>query len=158
MSAEKRVEVQRLPHADPTLPLPRYATAGAAAMDFYADLPPEERAEGRRLAPGARTVVPTGLAVAVPEGFEMQIRPRSGLAAKAGVTVGNPPGTVDSDYRGEVGVLLFNLSDTAFTISHGARIAQALLAPVTRIRWAEVDALDATVRGGGGFGSTGGVQ
>ncbi|MCX7374113.1 MAG: dUTP diphosphatase [Alphaproteobacteria bacterium] len=141
------VLVQRLPHAD-GLALPTYATAGAAGMDLLA-------ARDMTLAPGARALVPTGIAVALPEGFEMQVRPRSGLALKHGVTVLNAPGTVDSDYRGEVGVILLNTSDTAFAIARGDRIAQAVFAPVTRAAFEEVVVLPETARGAGGFGSTG---
>ena len=141
------VLVQRLPHAD-GLALPAYATAGAAGMDLLA-------ARDMTLAPGARALVPTGIAVALPEGFEMQVRPRSGLALKHGVTVLNAPGTVDSDYRGEVGVILLNTSDTAFAIARGDRIAQAVFAPVTRAAFEEVVVLPETARGAGGFGSTG---
>lgn len=141
------VLVQRLAHAE-GLALPAYATAGAAGMDLLA-------ARDMTLAPGARALVPTGIAVALPEGFEMQVRPRSGLALKHGVTVLNAPGTVDSDYRGEVGVILLNTSDTPFVIARGDRIAQAVFAPVTRATFEEVVVLPETTRGTGGFGSTG---
>jgi dUTP pyrophosphatase len=107
------------------------------------------------LAPGARAMVPTGLSVAIPEGYEIQVRPRSGLAAKHGLTCLNTPGTIDSDYRGEIKVILINLGAEPFTIARGERIAQLVLAPVTRLAWAETDSLDATSRGAGGFGSTG---
>jgi dUTP pyrophosphatase len=149
----------RLPHHDPALPLPAYESAGAAGMDLRACLPPDARAEGLELAPGARLAVPTGLAVALPAGTELQIRPRSGLAFRVGVTVANAPGTVDSDYRGEVMALLVNFGDRAFRIEHGARIAQAVLSPVLRALWNETTPNDAgfhdTIRGAGGFGSTG---
>ncbi|WAJ27757.1 dUTP diphosphatase [Antarcticirhabdus aurantiaca] len=132
--------------------LPHYATEGAAGADLRACLP---EGEAMILPPGGRAAVPTGLAVAVPEGFEMQVRPRSGLAARHGVTVLNAPGTVDSDYRGEVMVLLVNLGDEPFEIRNGDRIAQALFAPVTRAIFDLADTLDETSRGAGGFGSTG---
>ncbi|MDP1626093.1 dUTP diphosphatase [Parvibaculum sp.] len=145
------VRVQRLPHSD-GLPLPRYETSGAAGMDLIAALPD---GEPMVLAPGARAMVPTGLAVALPQGFEAQVRPRSGLAAKNGVTVLNSPGTIDCDYRGEVKVILINHGADAFTIERGTRIAQMVVAPVTQARFEEVGTLDETARGAGGFGSTG---
>ena len=148
------LRVARLPGHDSALPLPAYETAGAAGMDLRACLPEDRRAEGLTLAPGARAAVPTGLAMAAPEGTEIQIRPRSGLALKRGLTVANAPGTVDSDYRGEVMVLLANLGDAPARIAHGERIAQAVLAPVLRARLVE-GPLDDTARGAGGFGSTG---
>jgi dUTP pyrophosphatase len=132
------------------LPLPAYATDGAAGLDVVAAI-----AEPLLLVPGARAAVPTGLAMAIPPGFEVQVRPRSGLAAKHGITVANAPGTIDSDYRGEVQVLLVNLGAEAFTIERGMRIAQLVPAPVTRAVLAVVESLDATTRGAGGFGSTG---
>lgn len=141
--------------ADRTLPLPSYETAGAAGADLRANLTPEDREAGITLAPGARALVPTGLRVALPDGYEWQVRPRSGLAFRHGVTVVNAPGTVDADYRGEVGVLLINLGQTAVTVRHGDRIAQAVLAPVVRAAFAVADGLDDTDRGAGGFGSTG---
>ncbi|MEX2616146.1 MAG: dUTP diphosphatase [Alphaproteobacteria bacterium] len=143
------VPVQRLPHgAD--LPLPEYATAGSAGLDLLA-----ANADPMTLAPGARILVPTGLAIALPQGYEAQVRPRSGLALKNGITVLNSPGTVDADYRGEIGVILANLGTEPFAISRGMRIAQMVVAPVTRIAWAEADALPGTARGAGGYGSTG---
>ncbi|MBS7790067.1 dUTP diphosphatase [Roseococcus sp. SDR] len=142
-----KVLVQRLPHAE-GLPLPAYATEGAAGMDLLA-------AREMVIPPGGRALVPTGLAVAIPDGFEMQVRPRSGLALKHGVTVLNAPGTVDSDYRGEVGVILLNTGAEPFSIARGDRIAQAVFAPVTRATWEEVVVLPETQRGTGGFGSTG---
>lgn len=145
------VRVQRLPHAE-GLPLPRYETAGAAGMDLIAALPEDTPL---MLAPGARALVPTGLAIALPQGFEAQVRPRSGLAAKNGVTVLNSPGTVDCDYRGEVKVILVNHGAEAFLIERGTRIAQMVVAPVTQARFNEVETLDETARGQGGFGSTG---
>jgi len=145
------VRVQRLPHAQ-GLPLPRYETEGAAGMDLIAALPEDQPLT---LAPGARALVPTGLAIALPQGFEAQVRPRSGLAAKNGVTVLNSPGTVDCDYRGEVKVILVNHSAEPFLIERGSRIAQMVVAPVTQARLNEVETLDETARGQGGFGSTG---
>ncbi|PTM40286.1 dUTP diphosphatase [Bosea sp. 124] len=134
------------------LPLPAYESAGAAGMDLRAALGPGETIA---LAPGARALVPSGLCLQVPEGFEAQVRPRSGLAAKHGVTVLNAPGTVDSDYRGEVKVILINHGQEPFAIHHGDRVAQLVVAPVTRATLVEVAGLDQTGRGAGGFGSTG---
>ena len=142
------VKLKRLPHGH-GLDLPAYATDGAAGMDIVA-------AENITLRPGARHAVATGFAVAIPAGYEIQVRPRSGLALKHGITVPNSPGTIDSDYRGELKVILANLSDDNFPIQRGDRIAQLVLAPVTRAAWHEVEDLDATTRGEGGFGSTGG--
>ncbi len=143
------VMVKRLPGND-DLPLPAYATSGAAGMDVVS-------AEDVDLAPGARHAVATGLAMAIPEGFEIQVRPRSGLALKHGVTVPNTPGTIDSDYRGELKVIMINLGAETFAIRRGDRVAQLVLAPVTRASWLEVETLDETARGAGGFGSTGGL-
>ena len=143
------IAVKRLPHGE-GLDLPAYATAGAAGMDVLA-------AEDVTLAPGARHAVATGLAVAIPPGFEIQVRPRSGLALKHGISVPNTPGTIDSDYRGELKVIMINHGAEEFAIRRGDRIAQLVLAPVTRASWLEVDSLDQTARGEGGFGSTGGV-
>ena len=143
------VRVTRLPHgAD--LPLPAYQTADSAGMDLMAaiDAP-------ITLAPGARQLIPTGLAIALPPGHEAQIRPRSGLALRHGVTVANAPGTIDSDYRGEVKVILINLGDADFTVTRGMRVAQMVVATVTRASIQQVDRLDNTERGDGGFGSTG---
>ena len=146
------VPIIRLPHgAD--LPLPAYETAQAAGMDLRAAVPEDEPLV---LRPGSRFPVPTGLAFALPPGFEGQVRPRSGLAFKSGVTCLNTPGTVDADYRGEVKVMLINHGEEAFTIRRGDRIAQLIVAPVVQAQWAEVESLDETVRGAGGFGSTGG--
>ncbi len=150
-----QVALRRLPGHDPALPLPAYATAGAAGMDVCACLPPEARAAGLTLAPGARTLVATGLALEIPIGHEIQIRPRSGLALRHGVTLLNSPGTIDSDYRGEIAVILANLGADPFTVTHGMRIAQLVLAPVLRIAWQERETLADTARGTGGFGSTG---
>ncbi len=132
------------------LDLPAYATDGAAGMDVLA-------AEDVVIAPGARHAVATGLALAIPPGFEIQVRPRSGLALKHGITVPNTPGTIDSDYRGELKVILINHGDAEFAVRRGDRVAQLVLAPVTQASWLEVDELDETARGEGGFGSTGGV-
>ena len=145
------IAVRRLPHAE-GLPLPGYETSGSAGMDLRAAVPDHEP---MILKPGARAMVPTGMCWAIPEGFEVQIRPRSGLAAKAGVTCLNTPGTIDSDYRGEVKVILINLGEEDFTIRRGDRIAQMVAAPVAQADWTEVDSLDDTARGAGGFGSTG---
>jgi dUTP pyrophosphatase len=145
------VQVRPLPHFE-GLELPAYETSGSAGMDVRAAVPV---AEPITLKPGERTMVPTGLSVAIPEGYEIQVRPRSGLAAKHGLTCLNTPGTIDSDYRGEIKVILINLGAEAFVIQRGERIAQLVLAPVTRLAWSEVDALDETARGAGGFGSTG---
>ncbi|MGN6817547.1 MAG: dUTP diphosphatase [Sphingomonas sp.] len=147
MTAAIRIAVKRLPHGD-GLPLPTYATAGAAGMDVVA-------AEALTLAPGARHAVATGFAIAIPEGYEVQVRPRSGLALKHGVTCLNTPGTIDHDYRGEVKVILANLGDQPFDIARGDRIAQLVPAPVQRAALDEVAELDETDRGSGGFGSTG---
>jgi dUTP pyrophosphatase len=143
------IAVRRLPHGE-GLELPAYATAGAAGMDLLAavDAPVT-------LAPGARALIPTGLMIALPAGYELQIRPRSGLALRYGIVLPNSPGTIDEDYRGEVQVILLNTGDVPFTVERGARIAQAVLAPVTRACWHEVTMLGATARDAGGFGSTG---
>jgi dUTP pyrophosphatase len=146
---ELSVEIQVLSHGE-GLSLPTYATAGSAGMDLLAAVN-----EPIVLVPGKRAMVPTGIRIALPEGYEAQIRPRSGLAIGAGVTVVNAPGTVDSDYRGEVKVGLVNLSDEAYTIQRGDRIAQMVVAPVTRVAWQPVALLDETERGARGFGSTG---
>ena len=145
------VPIRRLEH-NPDLPLPAYETAQAAGMDLRAAVPEDEPLT---LRPGSRFPVPTGLAFALPPGFEGQVRPRSGLAFKAGITCLNSPGTVDADYRGEVKVILINHGAEDFTIRRGDRIAQLVIAPVVQARWAEVASLDETARGAGGFGSTG---
>jgi dUTP pyrophosphatase len=153
VTGSERVEVRitRLPHgAD--LPLPEYQSALAAGLDLLAAVPADAPLE---LAPRARALVPTGIAIALPPGFEAQVRPRSGLAARHGITVLNTPGTVDADYRGELQVILVNLGAEPFVVSRGMRIAQLIVAPVQRIKLVEVDALDSTVRAQGGFGSTG---
>jgi dUTP pyrophosphatase len=145
------VPVSRLPHAQ-GLDLPDHETAYSAGMDLRAAVPAGEPV---RLGVGERALLPTGLQIALPEGFEAQIRPRSGLAYERGVTVLNSPGTIDADYRGEVKVLLINHGDRPYTVERGARIAQMVVARHVRIQWEERDALDDTVRGHGGFGSTG---
>lgn len=147
--SEIAIAIRRLAHGE-GLPLPAYATPGSAGLDLVAalDRPIE-------IQPGGRTLIPTGLAMELPEGYEAQIRPRSGLALKHGLTVLNAPGTVDSDYRGEVSVLLVNLGDRPVTLSRGERIAQLVVAPVTRIVWSERGELSETKRGAGGYGSTG---
>ena len=141
--------------ADTSLPLPSYETAGAAGADLRANLPLASRAEGLMLEPMDRCIVPTGLRVEIPDGFEAQIRPRSGLAFKHGLTLVNTPGTIDSDYRGPLGVLMVNLGAEAYVIGHGDRIAQMIVAPVVQVRFELAEALDQTARGAGGFGSTG---
>lgn len=151
MTTSITVEIQRLPHAE-GLALPAYQSAHAAGLDLLAAVPEDAPAV---LLPGHRALIPTGLMIAVPPGFEAQVRPRSGLAFKHGVTVLNAPGTVDADYRGEVGVLLINHGDTAFTIQRGERIAQMIIAPVTQANLVAVASLSSTDRGSGGFGSTG---
>jgi dUTP pyrophosphatase len=149
------VLVLREPWADAAVPLPAYATAGAAGADIRANLPPDSRTQGLVLLPMDRRVVPTGLRVEIPPGFEMQIRPRSGLALTHGITLPNTPATIDADYRGPLGIALVNLSDRPFTVAHGDRIAQCIVAPVVQARFAETDRLSDTARGSGGFGSTG---
>ncbi|HUO22939.1 MAG TPA: dUTP diphosphatase [Caulobacteraceae bacterium] len=146
-----QIAVLRLPHAE-GLPLPAYETTGAAGMDLRAAVPEDEPLT---LKPGARAMVPTGLCMAIPLGFEVQVRPRSGLAAKHGVTCLNTPGTIDSDYRGEVKAILINLGAEDFVIRRGERIAQMIVAPVVQSMWLESESLDETARGAGGFGSTG---
>jgi dUTP pyrophosphatase len=147
MKADIDIALQRLPHGD-GLPLPSYASDGAAGLDVVA-------AESLTLAPGARHAVATGFAIAIPEGYEVQVRPRSGLALKHGITCLNTPGTIDSDYRGEVKVILCNLGDQPFEVIRGERIAQLVPAPVTRASFTAVERLADTDRGSGGFGSTG---
>ena len=143
------IDIQRLPH-NPDLPLPQAASAGAAGLDLQAciDAP-------RIIEPGSRALIPTGLAIALPPGYEAQVRPRSGLAAKHGITVLNSPGTIDADYRGEIGVILINLGQAPFTVEHGMRIAQMVVAAVPQVQVRLVPTLPPTVRGSGGFGSTG---
>ena len=146
-----QIRIQRLAHSE-GLPLPAYETRGSAGMDLRAAVP-----DGAPLVirPGAREMVPTGLCIAVPQGFEAQVRPRSGLAARQGVTCLNTPGTVDSDYRGEVKVILINLGEEDAVIRRGDRIAQMVICPVVQADWLQVETLDQTARGSGGFGSTG---
>jgi dUTP pyrophosphatase len=143
------IRVRRLPHGA-NLPLPTYATAGAAGMDLLAavDAPVI-------VPPLGRALIPTGLSVALPPGHELQIRPRSGLALRQGIVLPNSPGTIDEDYRGELQIIVLNMGDTPFAVERGMRIAQAVLSPVTRAAWLEVDDLDSTTRSTGGFGSTG---
>jgi len=143
------IQVRRLPHGQ-GLPLPGYATAGAAGMDLLAAVDAPVTID-----PGKRELIPTGLAIALPPGFEMQVRPRSGLALRNGIVLPNSPGTIDEDYRGEVQVIVLNAGDAPFTVERGMRIAQAVVAPVVRAEWLEVDSLDDTTRSTGGFGSTG---
>ena len=144
-----KIAIQRLPHAE-DLPLPAYATAGAAGLDLFAAVKTQITLE-----PGRYVPVPTGIALALPDGFEAQVRPRSGLALRHGVTVLNAPGTIDSDYRGEVTAILINHSKEAFSIARGMKIAQLVVAPHTRVEWSETATLETTSRGIGGFGSTG---
>ncbi len=146
------IPLVRLPHAE-GIPLPAYESADAAGMDLRAAVAEDAPIT---LKPGAREAVPTGLTMAIPRGYEGQVRPRSGLAFKSGITCLNSPGTIDADYRGEVKVILINLGAEDFVIRRGDRIAQLLISPVIQAAWAEVESLDETVRGSGGFGSTGG--
>jgi dUTP pyrophosphatase len=143
------VRVRRLAH-NQDLPLPGYATDGAAGMDLLAAV-----TEPVVVAPGQRVLIPTGLAIALPPGYELQVRPRSGLALRNGIVLPNSPGTIDEDYRGEIQVIVLNTSSEPFRVERGTRIAQAVLAPVVRAAWQEVEDLDATTRNAGGFGSTG---
>jgi dUTP pyrophosphatase len=147
--AALQIVVERLPHAA-ELPLPAYATPGAAGMDVVAAVEAPVRID-----PGGRALIPTGLRIALPAGYELQIRPRSGLALRNGIILPNSPGTIDEDYRGELQIIVMNAGDAAFSVERGMRIAQAVLAPVVRAVWREADSLDATDRGAGGFGSTG---
>jgi len=146
---ELPVLVERMPHAA-DLPLPAYATEGAAGMDVLAAVEAPVSIE-----PGGRTLIPTGLRIALPPGYELQIRPRSGLALRHGILLPNSPGTIDEDYRGELQIIVLNAGDAAFTVERGMRIAQAVLAPVVRAVWRETERLEETARGAGGFGSTG---
>ena len=149
------IRVFREPGSDPDVALPSYETAGAAGADVRANLAEGDRAGGIVLAPMARAIVPTGLRVEIPAGFEIQLRPRSGLAFKHGLTLVNTPGTIDSDYRGPLGVLMINLGADPVVIGHGERIAQIIVAPVVQAGFTEVADLSETERGAGGFGSTG---
>lgn len=146
------LKLMRIAGSDMSVPLPAYETSGAAGADLRANLPDGQAVT---LAPHARALIPTGLAMAVPEGFEVQVRPRSGLALKHGIALVNSPGTIDSDYRGEVGVIVLNTSADLFEVTHGMRIAQMVLAPVVQGAFHEVEMLNETDRGAGGFGSTG---
>jgi len=149
------IKVQFTEGADTEIALPSYETGGAAGADVRANFVAADRSKGLVLKPGARALVPTGLRLEIPQGFEIQVRPRSGLALKHGITLANAPGTIDSDYRGPLGVILINLGQDAFTIAHGDRIAQLIVAPVVQGRFTLADALEDTARGAGGFGSTG---
>ncbi len=151
MTETVSIQLVRLPHAE-GLPLPSYETIGSAGMDLRAAVPEDQPI---LLAPGGRTVVPTGLKIALPLGYEAQVRARSGLALKHGLICPNAPGTIDSDYRGEVGVLLANIGDQPFEIRRGERVAQLVIARHEQALWVEVETLDDTARGAGGFGSTG---
>lgn len=146
-----RIRIEREEGFDAGVPLPSYETAGAAGADLRANLP----GGSVRLAPGERALVPTGLKLEIPEGYEVQIRPRSGLALKQGLTLPNTPGTIDSDYRGPLGVIVLNAGQEVIEIAHGQRIAQMVVAPVVRAEFLEVSELGETARGAGGFGSTG---
>jgi dUTP pyrophosphatase len=148
--ATVELRVRRVRAGEPELPLPAYQTAAAAGMDLLADL-----SDALQLQPGQRALVPTGLAVAIPSGYEGQVRPRSGLALRHGLTLLNAPGTIDADYRGEIGVILINLGDEPVEIRRGERIAQLIIASVARATWIEVDTLETTARAAGGFGHTG---
>ncbi len=149
------IKIVWLPDADQSLPLPTYQTDGAAGADLCANLPPDLRRDGITLVPNARALIPTGLSVEIPHGFEGQIRPRSGLALKHGIMLPNSPGTIDSDYRGPLGVILLNAGTEPFRIAHGDRIAQIVVAPVVQATFALTEILPDTDRGIGGFGSTG---
>lgn len=152
MSQHVNLRVLREPDSDPSVPLPSYESAGAAGADVRANLPGQA---AMTLKPGERTLVPTGLRLEIPEGFEVQIRPRSGLALKHGITLPNSPGTIDSDYRGPLGIIVMNAGAESFTIEHGDRIAQMVVAPVVQARFEVTSDLSDTERGGQGFGSTG---
>ena len=149
------IRVLRDEWADPDIALPAYETAGSAGADIRANLRPEDRASGFTIDPMHRVLIPTGLRIEIPQGYEVQVRPRSGLSLKHGITLPNTPGTIDSDYRGPVGVPLINLSDKPYVIQHGERIAQLIVAPVVQARFNMVEDLGASDRGTGGFGSTG---
>jgi dUTP pyrophosphatase len=149
------IRVLRDDWADPAIALPGYETLGSAGADIRANLRPEDREFGFVLDPMHRALIPTGLRIEIPQGYEVQVRPRSGLSLKHGITLPNTPGTIDSDYRGPLGVPLINLSDRPYTIQHGERIAQLVVAPVVQARFQTVAVLPETARGTGGFGSTG---
>ncbi|WP_171124509.1 MULTISPECIES: dUTP diphosphatase [unclassified Ruegeria] len=146
------IRVIREDGADPSVPLPSYETAGAAGADVRANMPDGASVT---LQPGERALIPTGLRIEIPQGFEVQVRPRSGLALKYGITLPNTPGTIDSDYRGPLGVIVLNAGQEAFEITHGERIAQLIVAPVVQATFEAADTLSDTARGAGGFGSTG---
>jgi dUTP pyrophosphatase len=149
------VNIMRVAGSDPSIEIPSYETYGAAGMDLRANFKDDLRANGISVQSGGRLLIPTGLDMALPQGYEAQIRPRSGLALKAGISLVNSPGTIDSDYRGEVGIILINHGVDTVQINHGDRIAQVVFAPVTRADLTLVESLDDTMRGAGGFGSTG---
>ena len=149
------IDVQWEDWADRTLGLPEYATAGAAGADVRANLPTEQRTPGRMLAPMQRAIVPAGIILDIPAGYEVQVRPRSGLALRHGITLANPPGTIDSDYRGPLGILLVNLGAEPYLVRHGDRIAQIVVAPVVQAVFTVTSRVTETARGAGGFGSTG---
>ncbi|PZX11600.1 dUTP diphosphatase [Celeribacter halophilus] len=153
MSVE--IKIQWLDGADPEIKLPSYETAHAAGGDVRANFPPEMRAEGVTLEPGARALIPTGFAMEIPAGYEVQVRPRSGLALKHGISLANTPGTIDADYRGPVGIILINHGQEPFHVTHGERIGQMVVAPVVQGAFSVVEDLTDTARGAGGFGSTG---
>lgn len=152
---QPRIRIMRLPDADQAVELPSYATAGAAGADLRANFPEAQRQAGIELAPGQRALIPTGLVLEIPEGWEVQVRPRSGLALKHGISLPNSPGTIDCDYRGPLGVILINLGDQPHRISHGERIAQMVVAPAPQAIFEVVANVSETSRGAGGFGSTG---
>jgi dUTP pyrophosphatase len=149
------VKVLTLEHFDSELPLPAYATEEAAGADIRASLMPQEREGGLVIEPGARVLVPTGLAMEIPKGFELQVRPRSGLSLKTSLLVVNSPGTIDSDYRGEIKIIMGNFGNKRFLVTHGERLAQLVLAPVIQANYVVESDLSSTQRGAGGFGSTG---
>lgn len=149
------LKVTFIDEADRSVALPSYETNGAAGADIRANLPENIRMSGLLLHPGQRVLVPTGLKFAIPNGFEVQVRPRSGLALKHGLSLANAPGTIDSDYRGPIGVILVNLGEMPYTVNHGERIAQIVIAPVVQAKFELVETLDETSRGSAGFGSTG---
>lgn len=149
------IKVMRVDGHDPNITLPSYATDGAAGADIRANLKAEDREVGLRILPGQRVLVPTGLIFEIPSGFEVQLRPRSGLALKHGITLANSPGTIDSDYRGAIGVIVINHGTEPYVVAHGERVAQIIVSPVTQAAFETADDLSATKRGSGGYGSTG---
>ncbi len=149
------IQIQWLDGADPSIKLPSYETEHAAGADVRANFPPELRDAGVALDPGVRALIPTGFAMEIPPGYEVQVRPRSGLALKHGISMVNTPGTIDADYRGPIGILLINHGEETFHVTHGERIGQMVVAPVVQGRFATTDSLSETRRGTGGFGSTG---